>query len=339
MTAFLASLLFFSNKRKVGIRHAELANACLRKFDNKSCVIYWFFVSLFIIFTFTGEVVTNTSGSDNFELYMSNLDNQSGALEYFFIIALIGISLSKSNINKAIFILINSYYLYFTFTRGYRVQMLECLIMLIMIFFYSKLSLNRIFILAAVGFIVLQIHGAMKHGVEDIFSAASIFLGSEIRTNQTEVFYTSNNVINAIYDGQIFLYDRIASAVSAAAALFIPASFLPDIWHSTISANRITGLPGGGGGFISGHYFYWLSFPGIVLSGFVIAKLFSEIDLPRSNFTFYLSLLLITTFPRWIAYEPIALFYRSGFYFILFWFFFHIVIYQSISPSRNLKCT
>ena len=198
---------------------------------------------------------------------MSNLDNQSGALEYFFILFVIGLSLSSHKYNKIVAILVSAGYIYFAFTRGYRVQLLEMILILTFITIIKRLTVGWVVVMAIFGFIALQIHGSMKHGMGDLAAAASVFLGDEIRTNQTEVFYTSNNVVNALHSGTIGWDNRAESFLTALVASVVPTAFLPNSWHPSLYTGELTGLPAGGGvcglpfailAFLSRHLDVWV---------------------------------------------------------------------------------
>lgn len=331
MSTYLCVLCFYSdNIKKLNISNNKyLAFKNLDVNFNKPFIfLYWLMSIIFALATFRGDTIVNSEGVDKYEAYMSNLDNQSGALEYFYILYVIGVSLSNKKYNRLIAFLVAAVYLYFTFTRGYRVQMLEMILLVTYFFLIRYLTFNRVVILAILGFLLLQIHGSMKHGVGDWYSAASIFFGGEVRTNQTEVFYTSNNVINAIFSGDIFFHNRIISLLTALLACIVPTVLLPNYWHPSLYVNELTGLPGGGGGFIVSHLFFWSSYFGIILFGYLTIKIFSELKSPSSNLSYYLSILLFATFPRWVAYEPIGSLFRTAIYFCIMWY----VVYRLI-PS------
>jgi hypothetical protein len=272
-------------------------------------------VLLFMTLTFKGESVSNVSGNNNYDIYEQNLSEQGGALEYFFILMAIGYLLSSKLLNKVMFIVFTVLYLYFCMTRGYRIQVLEMLMMFALIFFKEKMTFRNVVLASFLGFFLFQALGYIKHGMGSFDTLFTIYQGAEIKSNQTEVFYTSNNVINAILNGNSSAIDRIYSLMVALLAFVVPAGLLPPNWHTTISSASNTGWPGGGGGFIAGHYYYWLSLPGIFLSGFMIAKLFKLFQTTDRSTVYMFSVLLLSTFPRWIAYEPIALFFRLGMYY------------------------
>lgn len=295
---------FDSNYPSIGINSALVST-------------YWVVVVIFMLLTFRGENVSNYSGSDNYSVYIENLENQGGSLEYFFILMVIGFEISVRRFHKFLFILISIAYIYFCFTRGFRIQMIEMVVMISILKFKKMLTIKNILFVTVVGFFILQAQGAMKHGVSDLNSLFSLMIGDEVRINQTEVFYTSNNVINPVLSDQIDYESRLRSLIFAVSATVIPAGFLPEIWHSTISSQNITGLPGGGGGVIAGHYFYWLSYPGLLIGAFFVVGLFRLFKGTNKPYFYFLSVLLLSTFPRWMVYEPIALFFRIGIYYFV----------------------
>jgi hypothetical protein len=196
--------------------------------------------------------------------------------------------------------------------------MLEMVLLLSGLHFGRYLTIKKCFAFSIVGFCLLQSHGMMKHGGgADLGSLFSVMAGDEMSSNQTEVFYTSNTVLNAVLNEEIPNTKRLVSLSIAILACVLPGGVLPDNWHSTISAQSVTHLPVGGGGFIAGHYYYWLSYVGVALAGYLIVLLFRTYQSTANRGIFLLSILLLATCPRWIAYEPLAMFFRLGLYFFV----------------------
>jgi hypothetical protein len=330
MMIFLSMLCFFSEISRVAdgkilqSQH-ELPSQSLTL--KRLATAYWLISILFMISTFTGENILNISNQDNWDIYTDNLKSQSGTLEYFYILFLLGFSLTnKKSFAGILMYLAFFYYLYFAVTRGYRVQSMQMIFLFTILFFRANLTPGKVLFLSVFGFLVLQAIGFMKHGASDFQSLITVMVGDQIRTNQTEVFYTSNNVIAPLFQGIIPSVERGYSLFLAIIATVVPASFLPEFWHTTLSSQNITGLPGGGGGFLAGHFFYWLSYPGIFLIAYLVVKIFILHITTKSHFFFLLSCLLLSTSPRWIAYEPVANFFRLGFYFSFLYFIFYHVI-------------
>jgi hypothetical protein len=321
MSAFLGYVVLFSifinwltGSKAVG--YIDPCNLPKRNWGMLA-IFYWLAVLVFILATFKGQPIVNISGADNYGSYMDNLKEQSGSLEYFLVLILLGFQISRTRLDKTCYFLSVAYSLYFTFTRGYRVQMTEMIILVAALHFRRFLTVKKCLALSLLGFLLLQAHGMMKHGVSDPASMFGVLAGNQIQTNQTEVFYTSNNVLNPIFAGSIPVSARAASFALAILASVLPGNLLPATWHSTLSAEGITHLPGGGGGFIAGHYYYWLSAPGVILAAFLVAYLFCLHLRASSRRTQLLTILLMASCPRWVAYEPIAMFFRIGLYFVI----------------------
>jgi hypothetical protein len=313
---FMVSVGFFgSNLNKTSVSMRGYERDFNITFNRPLIFIYWSIVLLYMYLTFKGESVTNISGENNYDVYTNNLGEQGGALEYFFILMGIGYLMSYKMVNRVIFIAFAVLYLYFCITRGFRIQVLEMLMMIALLFFKEKMTFKNVVFASFIGFFLFQALGYAKHGMGSFDTLFTIYQGQDIRMNQTEVFYSSNNVINAILNGNSLAVDRIYSLVVAFLAFVVPAGLLPSIWHTTVSTVNNTGLPTGGGGFIAGHYYYWLSWPGVLLSGFIVANLFKIHQTTDKSTVYLFSVLLLSTFPRWIAYEPIALFFRLGMYY------------------------
>lgn len=320
MSAFLGYLLMFSRlmvPRATADDPVHDPGDLPKRNWGRVALVYWLAVFVFIAATFRGVSVVNASGADNYLEYVQNLKTQSGALEYFLVLVVLGFSLSRTRLDKACYFLATSYYLYFAFTRGYRVQMTEMIFLLVALHFRRYLTVKRCVLLTAIGFVLLQALGAMKHGISDPAALFGIMAGEQVRTNQTEVFYTSNNVLNPVVEGKIPVTERASSLAVAMVAAVLPGNFLPDNWQTSISSHAVTHLPGGGGGFIAGHFYYWLSGPGVLLASLLIAGLFCAHLRGGGRRMELLTTLLIATCPRWIAYEPIAMFFRLGLYFLI----------------------
>jgi hypothetical protein len=109
--------------------------------------------------------------------------------------------------------------------------------------------------------------------------------------------------------------DRLSSLETAIVASFVPGSYISNLWHTTIASHEKSGFAAGGGGFIAGHFYFWGSWIGVLLCSMLVSFLIKMYLTSKSNLHILLSILLFGTFPRWIAYEPIALLFRISIYF------------------------
>jgi hypothetical protein len=325
MTIFMLGVYYFS-KLSINLNNLKVVK-------NKSeylILFYWGLIFSSTIYIFVGSPVINI-GINNFSLYQDNLSIQSGVLEYYLIFMTVGYSLSDKKINKCLFIIFSLYYLYYTFTCGFRIMMLECAILGTVLFLRKFLTLRFVIVGSIFGLFFMQFHDHLKWGGVNTDNLFSLFTNDEIRTNQTEVFYTSNVIINSVLTNFIPFKARLESLMLAFIAIFMPASYLPSAnWHPTISMVNVTGFSVGGGGLMPAHFYYWLSVPGIILSSMVTSYVFKISDVKAKNYFYFLGVLLVATSPRWLVYEPIALLFRTTFYFSLLFFLFHSKLFVPI---------
>ncbi len=277
----------------------------------------------YLILFLKGEVIINTDGENNFDQYMDNLSNQGGALEYFIIPLYISFLIIKDKMLKFILFGISIYFIYFCITRGYRIQMIQIVLLITNLFIIYNFNTKKVLILSFIGFFALQILGSLKHG-HSFEDGVSIFAGDEIRTNQTEVFYTSTVLLSSVKYGLIQVGDRIFSATCAILAMIIPPSLLPSQWHPTLSVFEITKVPNGGGGHISSHYYYWFGYLGPLIGGYLTASA-ARLRLHSNSLGYGLFIIIFSTYPRWISYEPISQFFRISIYFILIYFLLRVI--------------
>jgi hypothetical protein len=328
MTIFILGVYYFS-KFSINLNNYKAVK-------NKSeylILLYWGLIFSSTIFIFVGSPVVNI-GENNFSLYQDNLNIQSGALEYYFLFMAVGYSLSDKKINKFLFIIFSIYYLYYTFVCGFRIMMLECIILSTLLFLRKFLTFRFVIVGSILGLFFMQFHDHLKWGGVNADNLFTLFVNDEIRTNQTEVFYTSNVIINSVLSNLIPFGSRFESLMLAFIAIFMPASYLPSAnWHPTISMVNLTDFNVGGGGLMPTHFYYWLSVPGIILSSMVTSYVFKISNMKVKNYFYFLGVLLVATSPRWLVYEPIALLFRTTFYFSLLFFLIHWKSFVFISKK------
>lgn len=325
MSVFLAWLTSFSCMSAVA--RLEGTNGKLRRLGSLNIgvagLLYWLGAAALMAFTFHGAPIGNFSGQDDYGQYIQNLQGQSGTLEYFLIVVAVGRVIVSSKLQRAAYWCCVSFYLYFCLTRGFRVQLLEMLLLLAALHIPEKLTFGRVVIATVMGFFLFQAIGFLKTGASSLGALFTFMAGNQIRSNQTEVFYTTSSVIHALVVGSISWSQRLESLWVAFLGTVVPGNLLPPIWQTTLSAQSIVGIEAGGGGFIAGHYFYWASNLGVMFAAAIVVCLFRAYEWARSQRVLLITSLLMATFPRWIAYEPVAMFFRAGIY---LWILYELIV-------------
>jgi len=150
------------------------------------------------------------------------------------------------------------------------------------------------------------------------------FQGREIASShQGDVFHSSTRITGLIKEDFLGLKERIQAFINSFAIVF-PKRFLPGV--TSLGTFMKKEFSAGGGGFISTYWYGFLSIPGIIFISYYISWVLNRLRKPKSQFLILYAVMMLSTYPRWFAYDQITLFKLS---------FFIIPIYLLLTASYN----
>ena len=271
---------------------------------------------LALIYTFARKQnVYSLSPELAFQAYVGNIAGASGAPEYFIVFFLAGFLFAKKFFSKLILMVIFVIYSYFAFTRGMRVPFLMLILLFFALFLDGKTRTRYILLLVILGMFVFQAVGFLRDGRREIAELFTIYSGEQILTNQSEVFYTSNVIISSLTDNIFGLKQRLFSLFAASLQVILPPrlGFVVEGKPALYMA-AIAGRAAGGGGLISAFFYFWGSYPGVVLIAYFIASI-TNLAIKRPSVLLSIYIICVYSFyPRWLAYDPINFLFRLPFY-------------------------
>ncbi|TWJ26354.1 hypothetical protein [Geobacter argillaceus] len=249
------------------------------------------------------------------DAYNDNISASSGAPEYFLVFFVTAFIFAKSYRLKLILTIIFCIFIYSGFTRGMRVSLLMPILLYFALFLDGKFRTRYIFIMAIVGMVLVQAAGFLRDGKRAAMELFSLFSGTALLTNQGEVFYTTNIIVSALIDGVCGMKERMFSLFAALLQTILPPRIgLGSIGKPALYVWDLTGREAGGGGLISGFFYFWLDYFGVVLIAFFIAILTNKvINKPTSLLSLYI-ICLYSFYPRWLAYDPVNFMFRMPLY-------------------------
>lgn len=259
--------------------------------------------------------------------------------EYFIVFFLIvNLTLpSENRFNK--FLLFILYLMYATknVIYGGRIEVLQLTLLLIYLYWIipGKVKKRLIYSILFFGIYAVSVVGRIRSNPIDflegnyfsylnpleIFSLGpsdAIYLNS----NQGDVIQSSARILGLI---DLSILDFSTRLISFAFYLFsavLPSSILPDF--SNLASFKQDIYRSGGGGLIAVYFYNWLSFIGPILSGIFIGysinKVFNTSSIARKIY----GLMILVTFPRWYAYNPIFL-VKFCIYAVFLYLFFRFI--------------
>lgn len=287
--------------------------------DNKLIFFILYTLMIIILATVKGESVLT---SDSYATYIDNLEKQGGSLEYFYILFICAYYFTRSQILRNTLLLLVVYYIYSTVTKGYRIQLVQVVFLTFILFFDGKFKSRYIIVFSFLGFIISEILGIMKTvgnvSIEEFFKLYDNSSGIII-TNQTDVFYSSVVFLGVLRDGFMALPDRIWSTVGFFWNCIAPSSY---VWKEARLPQFASGYTTlGGGGLISVYFFVWFGYLGPLGIAAILSKFLNGVFRDHKQNLYKISaIMLLSTFPRWFAYDPANFFFRLPIYLVVCYF-------------------
>jgi len=308
---FLSSFLLFlkNNLNKSSLKIRDLIK------PNNNIVLFslLYLIMLAIILSIKGTSVIGGS----YSTYIDNLEGQGGSVEYFYIFFVTAFFFTDKPLLRKSLLFLVVYYCFMTITRGYRIQFVQMVIVVFVLFLDGKFKTVYMMIFAFLGFIIAEIVNLLKMmGSLTLEDTLALFEKSDkgiIISNQTDVFYSSVVFLGLIKDDIFTLGLRIWSTIGFIWNWFVPSSFVWIEARVPMFASTFTSL--GGGGLISAYFYVWFGYLGPILIGFCLAFLFNKTYSSADKKVFkIIAILVLSLYPRWFAYDPANFLIRLSLY-------------------------
>lgn len=318
MSLFLLVLYLFTQKPEAPV---YIADRLERKSNWALYLVSLAAITVIIVLGKSGENILESGG------YGMNSTATFGSLaisEYVVLFIILGYYYSRT-IPYANVLLLGLSFLYIAkmMLFGGRIEALQVGMLLFILFWEKRLS--PVMMLAGGGIIyyVFMVFGRIRADIsfylqnpENInFGLTSYSEGSYMPSNAGEVLYNSTLFSGLLQDGLLGTGDRLAAAAAFVMRIFLPTGRIP--FEQAELSNYLSEIsPAGGGGFIASYFFYFFGFAGVAVIAIVIAVLLNKLANARHPLFLFAGIIVLTTFPRWLAYDPITMF-KMSFYMLI----------------------
>ncbi len=281
-----------------------IINKSLNRINSIPLFFIFYSVQIFILIygSIKGQQIIGKDQS--YEIYASNLENQNGLWEYFYIVFFLSYFFTTSRKIELFLYFSFAIYCYLSFTRGYRIQMIEMIILFFILFFDGKFRNIHLILGSFFSLIIMEFFGILKtigkFNSEQLINSFGNF-GEIYLTNQTEVFYSTSTMLELANKNILDLYIRVETLFGFLINIIVPSGFM---WQGSRLLDYIPRYAQiGGGGFCFGYVYFWLGYLGIILLSMYLGKLFSSLN-TKKNWVIFFIILTTSICPRWFAYEP-----------------------------------
>lgn len=316
-SVFLGFLSLFNN---LDIQKSSIRERLRLKRDP---FIFWLNVGVLIVITLygkTGQNIFQTGG------YGNGTVNSSSLNEYYLFFFLITFIFSKGiRLSRQILLTLAFVYCVKNVLFGTRVEDIQLILLIFILMYEEKVSNTFFYSVIIMALVLFTLFTNIRSDPSLILhpNIKQLFLGNGtkaiVATNQGDVFHAAVRMVSMADTGVINVFERIYSFILFLASAVTPYSKLPSLANL---ASYLSGeYPTGGGGLIFGYFYVWLSYPGIILIAFLLNKIFTAFVRNGKQVLLVYSILVLCTFPRWIAYIPVDLiklcFIGSVYYFLM----------------------
>ena len=320
---FICSIFVFTNKCTHYTPIIKRLNITTSNYIFYTSIIIGFFLAHFGL---QGE---NLLSGLNYGL----IDKQRSPLfEYTLIFFLTAFIHSKKNKTQYLFLFALSLLIILKdILYGGRVTSLMLILLIYLINYEYRIKNKYLFLLIITGIFILNL-------ISFIRSAPLIFLEGKydfnlfyeyyfsvnqntiLSSNEGDVAHSSARILGMVETNIITTMDRFKSFLYSFVSVFTPGINFSEL--SNLAGYKKDIYPAGGGILFPIPFYVWMSYPGVILSGFFVSRMIkSFIETKRNALIVYL-LLFFSTFPRWFSYSPIVVF-KLCFYGMLVYIFFN----------------
>lgn len=138
------------------------------------------------------------------------------------------------------------------------------------------------------------------------FSNYSNFSGNYVSSNQGDVMQSSVRLIGLLENNFLSLIDRIKGLIGFVLSIVLPASFLPP--EASLINYKKDIFNSGGGGLGPSYFYVYFSWIGPIIFASIVPIIYNYKSNTKSNYSKLYGIMVFSTFPRWLVYNPIILF-------------------------------
>ena len=300
---------------------------------NNNFIIFYLniFICLFIaFFSKSGESIFSSGGYGQTEI--NNLGGFAIG-EYFLIFFLIAYKFSGySKLKNKILLSVGLIYIFESLLFGLRNELIQLSILIFFLYYKEKRKNGLYLFLILFGLYFSSLFSILRSDPKSFFQNSIVenfsiinFFNNNNETyisHQGDVVHSSSRLINFRDNNLVPNSIIYSSSLLFFSSSIIPQKYMPE--QANMAAYKQDEFPVGGGGNIFAYFYFWFSYPGVIIIALFIGVILRYF--PKYINTQYSAYFILTlvTFPRWFSYTPINLF-KLSFYGLIIYFFFTLI--------------
>lgn len=293
----------------ITIKIQPINENCKVKFKHNDYIFYGLFIITLLIILFFRRSGSHYDGTGG-DVKVSSL------YEYSLILIMFLYVYTNNKKSKLIlFYIICFLYVFFTVIVGGRIEVILLALLLLTLKYQYVISFKKIVILLLIGIWFMSVFENVRqnptilltHKAVNVLNPFidNIGVSNFQSSNEGDVFWASERMLLLIEENEISFFDRIEAALNYFISSFLPNRFLSPL--ANLANYKINIYTTGGGGLAISYFYVMFGFVGVIVLGIFIAHMLNKLSTNSTPIIKCYVILLITTLPRWFAYNPIFL--------------------------------
>lgn len=316
---FISIISLFYKKKKV-----DLSTFYLKPNNN-----ILLFIIIYIILIFVLIFGINRSELSSYSIRITPLYEYSTLLFLF-----LYYTSGKSTLRKLMIFFLLSLFIFQDFYYGGRITSIQLILLFVLTFLSKKLSINLIMFTGIAGIFANSLIGAYRvnYSIDmDIISLSIKNITSNLLIFDTPLYAFYSSATHIAASQLVNINERINTLLSFILSIFIGSNNeLSDVTRYVTNNYYMNW----GGGVFPSHFFFWLSWGGVILGAILVLFFINKVGYSKTIFQQFISIVVIITVPRWYLYTPLSIFRPI---FLLSIVFLIFLITQTILSKEKRK--
>lgn len=261
-----------------------------------------FFIALYVIILLINIFFFDRSNSDN---YLVRTNSVHG---YMYLLVLFLIYYSGNNkIKRFAILILVAISVGQSLIFGGRLAILPNIILTLLMLYKDKLKFFPTTAIIMFGIVIFAWIGSIRGGAEVSLSEIIRIMQDTYFVQDTSVYAFNSSVTHVATSHMFLLENRVLSLMGFLASIFI-GEVGPFTQMGNVTSLSDTSFNNLGGGIIVTHFYFWLGWLGVILSGFLIVWIWNGLNKAKNDLS-QLTLIAITSITSsWYLYSPLQLF-------------------------------
>lgn len=213
-------------------------------------------------------------------------------------------------IRKLVILILMGMFIIQDFYYGGRITSMQIILVAISTIFYNRVTSKSALLITFVGIFVNSIVGVYRSNFTlEGFNLINFFITLRNRwfvfDTPVYAYYASATHVASVELINLSINERLGSLINFILSIFTGSESNSGNVTRYVSENYFSNL---GGGLLPTHFYFWLGYLGVIIAAVIILLILRMISIRDKELYKLVTVVFISTIPRWFLYNPLRMF-------------------------------